>query len=152
MVAYETQKFILVRGVVHANPYFSCVAALVFVCSITGVVAPSYEVDGIGGRLDPKPEVLTLLYIGRRGRVIKRAIRLTDCFLVCYNRLILAIVQIRPPWFPLIPTLVDCSTLVGLLLDGYWANNLVVVIFTVVQVRLAHIFDTSSGRRGEHHY
>ena len=37
---------------VHANPYSSGAAALVFVCSITGAVAPSYEVDGIGGRLD----------------------------------------------------------------------------------------------------
>jgi hypothetical protein len=78
--------------VVHANPYSSGVVALVFVCSIIGVVAPSYEVDGIDGRLDPELEVPTLLYIGRRGRVIERAIRLTNCFLVCYNRLILAIV------------------------------------------------------------
>jgi hypothetical protein len=54
------------------------VATLVFVCSITGVVAPSYEVDGIGERLNPKPEVPTLLYIGRGGRVTGRAIRLTD--------------------------------------------------------------------------
>jgi hypothetical protein len=30
--------FILVRGVVHANSYFSGVAALVFVCSIIGAV------------------------------------------------------------------------------------------------------------------
>jgi hypothetical protein len=96
----------MVRGVVHANPYSSGAVALVFVCSITGVVAPSYEVDGIGGRLNPKPEVPTLLYIGRRGRVAERTIRLTDCFLVCYNRLILTIVQIRPPWFALISTLV----------------------------------------------
>ena len=64
--------------------YSSGAAALVFVCSITGVVAPSYEVDGIDGRLDPMPEVPTLLYIGRRGRVIERVIGLTDCFLVCY--------------------------------------------------------------------
>ena len=70
---------------VHANPYSNGATALVFVCSITGVVAPSYEVDAIGGRLDPKPEVPTLLYIGRRGRVTKRAIGLTDCFLVCYT-------------------------------------------------------------------
>jgi hypothetical protein len=34
------------------------VAALVFICSITGVVAASYEVDGFGGRLDPEPEVI----------------------------------------------------------------------------------------------
>jgi hypothetical protein len=38
---------------VHANPYSSGVAALIFVCSITGAVAPSYEVDGIGGRWIP---------------------------------------------------------------------------------------------------
>ena len=69
---------------VRAKPYSSGVAALVFVCSITGAVAPSYEVDGIDGRLDPVPEVPTLLYIGRRGRVIERVIGLTDCFLVCY--------------------------------------------------------------------
>jgi hypothetical protein len=92
---------------VHANPYSSSVAALVFVCSITGAVVPSYEVDGIGGRLDPEPKVPTLLYIGRRGRVTERVIEVTGCFLVCYNRLILAIIQIRPPWFALIPTLVD---------------------------------------------
>jgi hypothetical protein len=29
--------------------------------------------------MDPRPEVPTLLYIGRRGRVTKRTIRLTDC-------------------------------------------------------------------------
>ena len=63
----------------RAIPYSSCAAALVFLCSITGVVAPSNEVDGIGGRMDPKPEVPTLLYIGKRGRVIERAIGLTDC-------------------------------------------------------------------------
>ena len=78
MVAHETQGFILVQGAVRANPYSSGAAALVFVCSITGAIAPSYEVDGIGGRLDPEPEVPTLFYIGRRGRVIERAIRLTD--------------------------------------------------------------------------
>ena len=48
MVVHETQESILVRDVVRANPYSSGAAALVFVCSITGVVAPSYEVDGIG--------------------------------------------------------------------------------------------------------
>ena len=50
---------------VHANPYSSGATALVFVCSITRAVAPSYEVP-------------TLLYIGRRGRVTDRAIGLTD--------------------------------------------------------------------------
>jgi hypothetical protein len=93
--------------VVHANPYSSGVAALVFVCSITWAVAPSYKIDGIGGRLDPELEVPTLLYIGRRGRVTERAIGLIDCFLVCYNRLILAIVQIHLLWFALISMLVD---------------------------------------------
>jgi hypothetical protein len=47
---------------VHANPYSSGAAALVFVCSITGVVAPSYKVEGISVRLDHEPEVPTLLY------------------------------------------------------------------------------------------
>ena len=78
MVAHETQRFILVQDVVRAKPYSSGATALIFVCSITGVYAPSYEVDGIGGRLDPEPEVPTLLYIGRRGRVTERAIRLKD--------------------------------------------------------------------------
>jgi hypothetical protein len=53
MVAHETQRFIPVRGAVRTNPY-SSVAALVFVCSIIGDVAPSYEIDRIGGRLDPR--------------------------------------------------------------------------------------------------
>jgi hypothetical protein len=73
---------------VHTNPYSSSAAALVFICSITGAVAPSYEIDGIGGRLDwmdPAPEVSTLLYIGGRGRATKRAIGLKDCFLVRYT-------------------------------------------------------------------
>jgi hypothetical protein len=63
---------------VRANSYFSGAAALVFIYSITGAVAPSYEVDGIGRRLDPEPKVPILLYIGRRGRVTKKAVRLTD--------------------------------------------------------------------------
>jgi hypothetical protein len=65
--------------VVHANPYSSGAAALVFICSIIGAVALSYEVDGIGVRLDPEPEVLTLLYVGRRGRITERVIGLKDC-------------------------------------------------------------------------
>ena len=64
MVAHEKQRFILVRGAVRAKPYSSGAAALVFVCSITGAVAPSYEVDEICGRLDLMLEVPTLLYIG----------------------------------------------------------------------------------------
>ena len=62
-----------------AKPYSSGAAALVFVCLITGVVPPSCKVDGIGERLYPEPEVPTLLYIGKRGRVTERTIRLTDC-------------------------------------------------------------------------
>ena len=85
MVTHETQRFILVQGAVRAKPNSSGAAALVFVCSITGVITPNYEVDGICGRLDPMPEVPTLLYIRRRGRVTERAIGLTDCFLVCYT-------------------------------------------------------------------
>ena len=95
----------------HAKPYSSGATALVFVCLITGVVDPSYKVDGICGTLDPMPEVPTLLYIGKRGRVIGREIGLEGCVPsllhdMC-NRLILAIVQIRPPWFALISMLVD---------------------------------------------
>jgi hypothetical protein len=111
MVAHETQGFILVQGAVRAKPYSSGAATLVFICSITGVVAPSYEVDGIGGRLDPVPEVPTLLYIGRRGWVIERVIGLTNYVPSLLhdmrNRLTLAIFQICPPWFALISTLVD---------------------------------------------
>ena len=62
----------------HSNPYSSGAAALIFVCSIIGAVAPSYEIDGIGGRLDPEPEAPSLLYIGRRGRFTERTIGLTD--------------------------------------------------------------------------
>ena len=64
---------------VHTNPYSSGAAALVFIFSITGAVAPSYEVDGMCGRLDLMLKVPTLLYIGRRGRVTGRVIGLTDC-------------------------------------------------------------------------
>ena len=101
-----------------AKPYSSGAVALVFVCSITGAIVPSYEVDGIGGRLDPMPKVPTLLYMGRRGRVIGRAIGLADCVPSLLhdmrNRLILAIVQIHPPWFALISMLVDRVSPCGL--------------------------------------
>ena len=96
MVAHETQRFILVQGAGRAKPYSSGATALVFVCSITEAIAPNYEVDGICGRLDPMPEVPTLLYIGRRGRVTRRVIELADCVPSLLhdmrNRLILAIV------------------------------------------------------------
>jgi hypothetical protein len=85
MVEHETQGFILVRDAVRAKPYYSGAAAFIFVCSITGVVASSCEVDGIGERLDFVPEFPTLLYIGRWDRVTERAIRLTDCVPICYT-------------------------------------------------------------------
>jgi hypothetical protein len=51
--------------------------------------------------MDLEPKVPTLLYIGMRGRVIERAIGLTDCVPSLLhdrrNRLILAIVQIHLP-------------------------------------------------------
>jgi hypothetical protein len=116
--------------VVHANPYSSGAVALVFVCSITGAIAPSYEVDGIDGRLDLEPKVPILLYIGRRGRFTERAIGLTNCFLVCYNKLILVTVQICLPWFALIFMLVNRVSPCRPSLDGCWANSLVVVVYT----------------------
>ena len=58
MVAHETQRFILVWGTVRANPYSSGAAALVFVCSITGVVALSYVVDWNSGTWIPSPRSL----------------------------------------------------------------------------------------------
>jgi hypothetical protein len=78
MVAHETQRFILVRGAVRANPYSSGTSALVFVYSITGAVTPSYVVDWNRWKIDPEPEVPTLLYIGRRGWVTEKAIGLRD--------------------------------------------------------------------------
>jgi hypothetical protein len=47
MVAHETWRFILVQDVVDTNPYPSGAAALVFVCSIIGAIAPSYELIGM---------------------------------------------------------------------------------------------------------
>ena len=68
--------------------------------------------------VDPVLEVPTLLYIGRRGRVTGRVIGLADCVPSLLhdmrNRLILAIVQIHPSWFALIPTLVDRVSPCGL--------------------------------------
>jgi hypothetical protein len=91
---------------VHANPYSSGVAALVFICSITGAIAPNYEIDGIGGRLDLEPEVPTLLYIGKRDRVTKRVIGLTD-----YVPNLLQ--QIDPSYRPDTPTAVCLDLHVG---------------------------------------
>ena len=94
MVAHETQGFILVRGAVRANPYSSGVAALlVFVYSIIGAVAPSYEVDWNGeccrsGHVNHG--VLSLLYIGRGIGLQRGQSMLQIRFLVCYNRRILS--------------------------------------------------------------
>jgi hypothetical protein len=122
MVGHETQRFILVQGMVDAKHYTSGVAALVFVCSITEAIALSYEVDGICGRLDPVPKVPTLLYIGKRGRVTGWSIGLADCIPSLLHdmrrRLILAIVQIHLPWLALIPMLLITSALPSFLLDG----------------------------------
>jgi hypothetical protein len=64
------------------------------------------------------PEVPTLLYIGRRGRVTERAIGLTNCVPSLLQ-------QIYPHYHPdtpvsvsLISMLVDRLALVGLLLGG----------------------------------
>jgi hypothetical protein len=76
MVAHETQRFILVRGTMRTNPYSSGAATFVFICSITGAIAPSYIVDWNRWKMDPEPKVPTFLYIGKRGRVTERAIGL----------------------------------------------------------------------------
>jgi hypothetical protein len=61
--------------------------------------------------MDPEPEVPTLLFIGKGGRVTVRAIELTywisSLLHGMHNRLILAIVQIHLSWLALISTLVD---------------------------------------------
>ena len=141
------QRFILVRGAVRAKPYSSGVAALVFVCSITGAVAPSYEVDGIGGRLNPKPEVSTLLYIGRRGRVIKRVIGLKDCVPNLLQ-------QIDPSYHPDMPALVCLNLHVGRSHQPLRASSLMVAgmiawwwsYIWAVQVTLAHMSNKSPRR------
>jgi hypothetical protein len=53
MVTHETQRFIMVWGAVHAKSYSSGAVALVFVCLITGSIAPSYVIDWNGGRWIP---------------------------------------------------------------------------------------------------
>jgi hypothetical protein len=106
MVAHETQRFILVQGTVRAKLYSSGAATLVFVCSITGVVAPSYEVDWKRWKMDPVPEVPTLLYIGTRGRVTERVIGLRDCVPSFLQ-------QIDPRYRPDTPTLVCFDLHIG---------------------------------------
>jgi hypothetical protein len=56
--------------------------------------------------LDPEPEVPTLLYIGRRGRVTERVIRLTDCVPSLLQ-------QIDPSYCPDTPTSVCLDLHVG---------------------------------------
>ena len=84
LMTAETQRFILVQGAVRANPYFSGAAALVFICSIIGLLLLA-TCRWSRWNMDLVPKVPTLLYIGRRGRVTKRAIELPYCFLVCYT-------------------------------------------------------------------
>jgi hypothetical protein len=86
---------------VRAKPYSSGAAALVFVCSIIGAVAFSYKVDW-----KRWPKVPTLLYIGRRGRVIERTIGLTD-----YVPSLLQ--QTDPSYRPNTPALVCLDLYVG---------------------------------------
>ena len=56
--------------------------------------------------VDPEPEVPTLLYIGRRGRVTGRTIRLTDCVPSLLQ-------QIDPSYRPDMPDLVCLDLHVG---------------------------------------
>ena len=56
--------------------------------------------------MDPGPKVPTLLYIGRRGRVIERAIGLTDCVSSLLQ-------QIDPSYRPDMPDLVCLDLHVG---------------------------------------
>ena len=63
----------------RAKPYSSGAAALVFICSIIRVVAPSYEVDGICGRWIPCSRSLPSFI--KEGEVgLQRAIGLINCF------------------------------------------------------------------------
>jgi hypothetical protein len=77
MVAHETQGLYWFRTRWCAKPYSNGDAALVFLCSIIGVVAPSYIVDWNGGRWILSQRSLPS-FIGRGGRVTMRTIRLTD--------------------------------------------------------------------------
>ena len=56
--------------------------------------------------MDPMPEVPTLLYIGRRGRVTERAIGLIDCVPSLLQ-------QIDPSYRPDTPTMVFLDLHVG---------------------------------------
>ena len=68
MVAHEIRRFILVPGVVHAKPYSSGAVALVFICSITGAVAPSYEVDwNVEGWISCLGSLPSCIYAGEVG-------------------------------------------------------------------------------------
>ena len=69
--------------------------------------------------MDLKPEVPTLLYIGRRGRVIERAIGLTHCVPSLLQ-------QIDPSYHPDMPALVCLDLHVGRWHQPLWASSLVV--------------------------
>jgi hypothetical protein len=111
MVVHETQRFILVRDVMHAKPYSSGVAGLVFIYSITGVVAPSYDVVWCGGGLKMSPRSRAQgpypLYIGRGVELQRGRLGQYIVFLVCYDRLILS-------YRPDTPAMVRFSLHVGL--------------------------------------
>jgi hypothetical protein len=72
--------------------------------------------------LVPEPRVPTLLYIGKRGRVTKRAIGLTDC--------VPGLLQQIDPSYLLDTPASATLALAGLPLDGCWADSLAVVIYT----------------------
>jgi hypothetical protein len=85
--------------------------------------------------MDPELEVPTLLYIGRRGRVTERAIELRDLIPSLLqdmrNRMILAIVEIHPPWLALTSTLVDRVSPCGPpLLGSCWVDSPTTITYT----------------------
>ena len=92
--------------------------------------------------MDPLPEVSTLLYIGRRGRVIERVIRLTDCVPSLLQ-------QIDPNYHLDTPALVCLDLHVGGSCQPLRASSLTAAGATTwwwsyiraMQVPLAHISD-----------
>ena len=67
--------------------------------------------------LNPVPEVPTLLYIGRRGKVTERAIGVADCVPSLLQ-------QIDPSYHSDTPTLVCLDLHVGRLRQPLWASSL----------------------------
>ena len=97
--------------------------------------------------MDLVPEVSTVLYIGRRGRVTERAIGLTDC--------IPSLLKLIDPSYHLdTPTLVYLDLHVGRPCQLLRASSLMAAglitwrwsYIRVVQVPLAHISDSSPCR------